>query len=320
MKSDLELSKYTEEMILSIREKVGTGKALCALSGGVDSTVCAVMMHKAIGDNLICIFVDTGFMRLNEGDEVIDTFDRLGIAVIRVNAEDRFLSILKGVSDPEEKRKIIGGEFIRVFEEEAKRVGSVDFLVQGTIYSDIIESGANEKSPVVKSHHNVGGLPDVIDFKEIIEPVKLLFKDEVRKVGLILGIDEDLVYRQPFPGPGLAIRVIGDLTKEKLDILRHADFIYRDEIKRAGLDREIWQYFAVLTGIKSVGVKSSRRTYCYTVALRAVTSSDAMTARWYRIPYVLLERISDRLVSEVDGINRVVLDVTNKPPGTIEWE
>ncbi|MDR2940927.1 MAG: glutamine-hydrolyzing GMP synthase [Clostridiales bacterium] len=319
LNGDWLMSDFAEGMVESLKQKVGSKKAICALSGGVDSTVAAVMVHKAIGNNLTCIFVDHGLMRLNEGDEVMGIFDKFGLNTVRVNAQDRFLNKLKGVSNPEEKRKIIGEEFIRVFEEEAKKIGGVDYLVQGTIYPDIIESGT-KNSGLVKSHHNVGGLPDVIDFKEIIEPLRDLFKDEVRKVGLTLGIDEDLVYRQPFPGPGLAVRSLGELTKEKLDILRQADFIYRDEIKKAKLDRVIWQYFAVLTGLKSVGVKSGERTYSYTIALRAVTSVDAMTATWYPIPFETLDSISKRIVNECPQVNRVVYDITSKPPATIEWE
>jgi GMP synthase (glutamine-hydrolysing) len=314
------MADIATEHVKALKEKIGNKKVLCALSGGVDSTVAAVMVNKAIGKNLTCIFVDHGLMRLNEGDEVEEIFKKqFDVNFIRVNAEDRFLSKLKGISDPETKRKIIGEEFIRVFEEEAKKIGSVDFLVQGTIYADVIESGT-KNSAVIKSHHNVGGLPDVIDFEEIIEPLRDLFKDEVRKVGLALGIPEKLVFRQPFPGPGLAIRVIGDITKEKLDILRKADFIFRDEIAKAGLDREIWQYFAVLTGLRSVGVMGDERTYGYTIALRGVTSLDAMTADWARIPYEVLESISIRLVNEVKEVNRVVYDITSKPPATIEWE
>ena len=259
-------------------------------------------------------------MRLNEGDEVMSVFkEQFDMNLIRVNAEDRFLGKLAGISDPETKRKIIGEEFIRVFEEEAKKIGSVDFLVQGTIYPDVIESGT-KNSAVIKSHHNVGGLPDVVDFKEIIEPLRDLFKDEVRAVGTALGIPDFLVHRQPFPGPGLAIRIIGDITKEKLDILRQTDFVFRDEIAKAGLDREIWQYFTVLTGLRSVGVMGDERTYSYTIALRGVTSLDAMSADWARIPYDVLEKISVRMVNEVPNVNRVVYDITSKPPATIEWE
>ena len=290
------------------------------LSGGVDSSVAAVLLSKAIGKNLTCIFVDHGLLRKNEGDEVEKIFrEQYDINLIRVNAEDRFLAKLSGVTDPEQKRKIIGEEFIRVFEEESKKIGTVDFLVQGTIYPDVIESGLG-KSSVIKSHHNVGGLPDYVDFKEIVEPLRNLFKDEVRKVGLELGIPENLVFRQPFPGPGLAIRVIGDITKDKLDILRDADFIFRDEIAKAGLHKSINQYFAVLTNLRSVGVMGDERTYDYTLALRAVETTDFMTGIWSKIPYEILEKVSSRIVNEVKHINRVVYDITSKPPATIEWE
>lgn len=311
---------FVEQSIEDIRSKVGDGKVVCGLSGGVDSSVAAVLVHRAIGDQLTCIFVDNGLLRKDEGKQVVDFFrEKFNLNVIKVDAQDRFLSKLKGVTDPETKRKIIGEEFIRVFEEEALKIGKVDYLVQGTIYPDIIESGAG-KSGVVKSHHNVGGLPENIEFKGIIEPLKQLFKDEVRQVGLELGMPEEVVWRQPFPGPGLAVRVIGDITKEKLDILREADAIYREEIADAGLDREIWQYFAVLTSMRSVGVSSGGRTYDYTVALRAVNSVDGMTANWVKIPYDVLERVSYRITSEVENVNRVVYDISNKPPATIEWE
>ena len=319
-KGDWIMTDIANEMIRSIKEKIGDKKVLCALSGGVDSSVAAVIVHKAVGKQLTCVFVDHGLLRLNEGDEVEEIFRKqYDLNLIRVNAENRFLSKLKEISDPETKRKIIGEEFIRVFEEEAKKIGHVEYLVQGTIYPDVIESGT-KNSAVIKSHHNVGGLPDVVDFEEIIEPLRDLFKDEVRAVGTALGIPDFLVHRQPFPGPGLAIRVIGDITKEKLDILRQTDFVFRDEIAKAGLDREIWQYFTVLTGLRSVGVQGDERTYSYTVALRAVTSLDAMTADWARIPYDVLEKISVRMVNEVQGVNRVVYDITSKPPATIEWE
>ena len=313
------ISSFVEESIAKLKEKIGDKKALCALSGGVDSSVAAVLLSKAIGKNLTCIFVDHGLLRKNEGDEVEDVFKNQDINFIRVNAKDRFLAKLAGVSDPETKRKIIGEEFIRDFEEEAKKIGTVDFLVQGTIYPDVIESGLG-KSSVIKSHHNVGGLPDYVDFKEIIEPLRDLFKDEVRKTGLELGMPENLVFRQPFPGPGLAIRVIGDITEDKLNILKDADYIFREEIANAGLHKNINQYFAVLTNLKSVGVMGDERTYDYTVALRAVETTDFMTGVWSRIPYEVLEKVSSRIVNEVDHVNRVVYDITSKPPATIEWE
>lgn len=313
------ISSFVEESINKLKEKIGDKKALCALSGGVDSSVAAILLSKAIGKNLTCIFVDHGLLRKNEGDEVEKVFMNQNINFVRVNAKERFLKKLKGISEPEQKRKIIGEEFIRVFEEESKKIGTVDFLVQGTIYPDVIESGLG-KSSIIKSHHNVGGLPDYVDFKEIIEPLRNLFKDEVRKTGLELGIPENLVFRQPFPGPGLAIRIIGDITDEKLDILKEADSIFRDEIKNAKLDRNINQYFAVLTNLKSVGVMGDERTYDYTIALRAVETTDFMTGVWSKIPYEILEKVSSRIVNEVKQVNRVVYDITSKPPATIEWE
>ena len=317
---DWQISSFVDESIKNLKEKIGDKKALCALSGGVDSSVAAVLLNKAIGKNLTCIFVDHGLLRKNEGDEVEEVFrNQFDINLIRVNAKDRFLSKLAGVTDPEKKRRIIGEEFIRVFEEEAKKIGTVDFLVQGTIYPDVIESGLG-KSSVIKSHHNVGGLPDYVDFKEIVEPLRDLFKDEVRKTGLELGIPENLVYRQPFPGPGLAIRIIGDITDNKLDILKEVDSIFREEIANSGLHKSINQYFAVLTNIKSVGVMGDERTYDYTIALRAVETTDFMTGVWSKIPYDILEKVSSRIVNEVNHVNRVVYDITSKPPATIEWE
>ena len=316
---DWTMGDYCKTAIAAIREKVGSGKVLLALSGGVDSSVAAALLAEAVGKQLTCVFVDHGLMRKNEGDEVAAAFSKWDINFVRADAETRFLSKLVGVTEPEHKRKIIGEEFIRVFEEEAKKLGKVDFLVQGTIYPDVIESGAGNAA-VIKSHHNVGGLPDYVDFKEIIEPLRMLFKDEVRQLGRELGLPEYLVMRQPFPGPGLAIRIIGDITKEKADILRSADAIFREEIAAAGLDRSINQYFAVLTNMRSVGVMGDGRTYDYTLALRGVTTTDFMTADWARIPYEVLDRVSVRIVNEVGSINRIVYDITSKPPSTIEWE
>ena len=318
-KGDWTMEEYAQTAINDIRAKVGSGKALLALSGGVDSSVACKLLAKAIGSQLTCIFVDHGLMRKNEGDEVEAAFANSGVNFVRVNAGERFLGKLKGVSDPETKRKIIGEEFIRVFEEEAKKIGTVDFLVQGTIYPDVIESGTGDAA-VIKSHHNVGGLPDYVDFKEIIEPLRLLFKDEVRALGTTLGLDEKLVWRQPFPGPGLAIRIIGEITLEKVKTLQDADAIFREEIANAGLDRSINQYFAVLTNMRSVGVMGDGRTYDYTLALRGVSTSDFMTADFFHIPYDVLEKVSVRIVNEVDNINRIVYDITSKPPSTIEWE
>ena len=313
-------ASFIESTVAELKEQLGDDKVILALSGGVDSSVAAVMLHKAVGKQLTCVFVDNGLLRKNEGDEVENLFrNQFDINLIRANAQDRFLGKLEGVKEPEKKRKIIGEEFIRVFEAEAKKIGKVDYLVQGTIYPDVIESGLGDAA-VIKSHHNVGGLPDYVDFKEIIEPLRLLFKDEVRALGRELGLPDYLVNRQPFPGPGLAIRVIGEVTKEKLDVLRDADFIFRDEIAKAGLDKSVHQYFAVLTNMRSVGVMGDFRTYDYTLALRGVTTSDFMTADWARIPYDVLDKVSVRIVNEVDHINRICYDITSKPPATIEWE
>ena len=319
-KGDWLMSDFAKKSIEALRTKIGDGKVLCALSGGVDSSVAAVMLHKAVGKQLTCVFVDNGLLRKNEGDEVESLFkEQFDINLIRANAQDRFLNKLAGVTEPEKKRKIIGEEFIRVFEAEAKKIGKVDYLVQGTIYPDVIESGAGDAA-VIKSHHNVGGLPEHVDFKEIVEPLRDLFKDEVRQLGIELGIPEKFVWRQPFPGPGLAVRVIGEITEDKLAILREADAIFREEIANAGLDRDINQYFAVITDMRSVGVMGDGRTYDYTLALRAVTTNDFMTADWARIPFDVLERVSNRIINEVKHVNRLVYDITSKPPATIECE
>ena len=314
------MDDFIETQIKKYRQELNDKKVLLGLSGGVDSSVAAVLLHKAIGGNLTCVFVDHGLLRKGEGDFVERTFkDQFGMSFIRVNAQKRFLDRLSGITEPEEKRKIIGEEFIRVFEEEADKIGKVDVLAQGTIYPDVIESGFGD-SAAIKSHHNVGGLPDVIAFDEIVEPLRDLFKDEVREVGIRLGIPYDLVWRQPFPGPGLAVRVIGEITGDKLELLRDADSIFREEIKKSGLEKDTNQYFAVLTDTRSVGVMGDARTYGYTIALRAVTSDDFMTAEWTRLPYELLERASSRITNEVNQISRVVYDITSKPPATVEWE
>jgi len=314
-----DIKTYAEQTIAALSEKIGSQKVICALSGGVDSTVCAVMLHKAVGKQLICVFVDHGLMRKNEPAEVERMGKRLGMNLVHVNARDEFYAKLADITDPEQKRKIIGETFIRVFENESKKIGKVGFLAQGTIYPDIVESGS-DGAKLVKSHHNVGGLPDVVEFDEIVEPLRMLYKDEVRQLGLALGIDEALVWRQPFPGPGLGVRILDPITAERVATLQEADAIFREEIAAAGLDREMGQYFAVLTNVKSVGVADDARTYDAVVALRAVQTSDFMAAAFVPLPWELLSRIAERVIREVPGVGRVVYDITNKPPGTIEWQ
>lgn len=313
------MGQFIDLEVKKIREQVGDRKVLLGLSGGVDSSVTGVLLNKAIGDQLVCIFVDHGLLRKDEGKQVMESLaGRFGLNIIKVEAQDRYLSKLAGVSDPEEKRKIIGNEFIEVFSDEARKLDGVDFLAQGTLYTDVIESGT-ETAETIKSHHNVGGLPEDLEF-ELIEPMNTLFKDEVRALGEELGIPSDLVWRQPFPGPGLAVRVLGEITPEKLEVVRESDAILREEIRNAGLERDIWQYFTVLPGFKTVGVTDDKRTYDYTIGIRAITSIDGVTADWARIPLELLDKISKRITNEVDGINRVVYDITSKPPATVEWE